>query len=167
MLFRLFGGITRTHRATNATFVFNDLLPNTPQGGTSLSHTGRNAHMGGSNFIFSRGLFFYPSLVTATSVSINITTSKKDPFRKGIQIILGAADAEICPPPLIKALQIYFKIKNSPINSPFFSYQNGKPLSHKSFTKDVRNLRSIGGLDPTHYDSHSFRIGAATGLPSS
>ena len=65
--------------------------------GTSLSHTGRNAHMGGSNFIFSRGLFFYPSLVTATSVSINITTSKKDPFRKGIQIILGAVDAEICP----------------------------------------------------------------------
>ena len=73
--------------------------------GTSLSHNGRNAHIGGSNFIFSRGLFFYPSLVTATSVSINITTSKKDPFRKGIQIILSAADAEICP---VKALQIYF-----------------------------------------------------------
>ena len=106
MLFWLFGGITRTRRATNATCVFNNLLPNTPQGeGYLVSHNGRNAHIGGSNFIFSRGLFFYPSLVTATSVSINITTSKKDPFRKGIQIILSAAEAEICP---VKALQIYF-----------------------------------------------------------
>ena len=61
MLFWLFGGITRTHRAPNANCVFTNLSPNTPQGrGTSLSHTGRNAHMGGSNFIFSKGQFFYP-----------------------------------------------------------------------------------------------------------
>ena len=104
-------------------------------------------------------IIFYPSLATATSVIINIKTSKTDPFRKGMQLILGATDAEICP---VKALQIYFKIKNSPINSPLFSYQNGKPLSRKCFTEDVRNLLSIGGLDPTHYAGHSFRIGAAT-----
>ena len=102
---------------------------------------------------------FCPSLATATSVNINIKTSKTDPFRKGMQIILGATGAKICP---VKALQLYFKTKNSPISGPLFSYQNGKPLSRKSFTEDVRNLLSMGGLEPTHYAGHSFRIGAAT-----
>ena len=111
------------------------------------------------------GVYFSFTLWLQAQQSVStLQRPTKEPFRTGMQIILGATDAEIC---LVEALQIYFKIKNSTINSPLYSYRNGTPLSRKSFTKDVCNLWSIGGLDPTHYACHSFRIGAATGVPSS
>ena len=101
---------------------------------------------------------FYPDGSDATSVSLNIKASKTDPFRKGINLIIGATGSEICP---VRALNNYLSTAN-PSTGPIFKYKNGKPLSRTLFTEEIRNLLSLGGLEPKHYAGHSFRIGAAT-----
>lgn len=101
---------------------------------------------------------FHPTASEATSVSLNIKSSKTDPFRKGINLVIGATDSEICP---VWALTNYLATAAF-LTGPIFMYKNGKPLSRKLFTEEIRNLLSLGGLEPRHYAGHSFRIGAAT-----
>lgn len=101
---------------------------------------------------------FYPNASDPTSVSLNIKASKTDPFRKGINLTIGATGSEICP---VRSLNNYLSTVTFS-TGPIFMYKNGKPLSRTLFTEEIRNLLSLGGLEPKHYAGHSFRIGAAT-----
>lgn len=45
---------------------------------------------------------------------------------------------------------------------PLFSFMDGSPVSRQFFTEQLKLALSFCGLDTNKYQSHSFRIGAAT-----
>lgn len=45
---------------------------------------------------------------------------------------------------------------------PLFSFTDGKPLSRHSFLKYLRQFLRATGNNPADFNTHSFRIGAAT-----
>lgn len=47
-------------------------------------------------------------------------------------------------------------------DGPLFCWRDGSPLSRPCLVDKVRQALRRGGVDPTHYSGHSFRIGAAT-----
>lgn len=63
-----------------------------------------------------------------------------------------------CP---VVALQQYMCLTKSKFG-PLFQYRNGRFLTRHDFTTEVRNLLEKGGIKPSDYAGHSFRIGAAT-----
>ena len=90
---------------------------------------------------------------------VKIKQSKMDPFRKGDDIYLCATDATLCP---IKAILPYLTIRPDHPNSPLFIFKDGSTLTHQCFSNILNTLLSRLGFDSTHYNTHSFRIGAAT-----
>ncbi|XP_056019237.1 uncharacterized protein LOC130054234 isoform X2 [Ostrea edulis] len=66
----------------------------------------------------------------------------------------------VCP---FLALQTFMDVRGhkSPVE-PLFSFMDGTPVSRQFFTDHLRLSLSFCGLDTNKYQSHSFRIGAAT-----
>lgn len=90
--------------------------------------------------------------------SVRIKVSKTDQFREGAQAILGATGAELCP---VTALLDYLNIRgNQP--GPLFCTPGGDPLTRAAFVAKVQAALASAGLDSSKFNSHSFRIGAAT-----
>ena len=96
----------------------------------------------------------YPQLLKVT-----IKQSKTDPFRKGVDLYLGATNGELCP---VKALLPYLAIRPERANSPLFIFKDGRPLTRQRFSNILNTSLSRLGYDSTLYNTHSFRIGAAT-----
>ena len=91
-------------------------------------------------------------------IQVRIKQSKTDPFRQGVDIYLGRTDTDICP---VRALLPYFVIRgNRP--GPFFVEENGGMLTRAQFSAKVRSILAALRLDEGNYNTHSFRIGAAT-----
>ena len=66
----------------------------------------------------------------------------------------------ICPcASLMDFLQLR---KHSVPTDPLFSFMDGRPVSKQFFTCHLRNALAFCNLDLQRYQSHSFRIGAAT-----
>ncbi|XP_070174273.1 uncharacterized protein [Littorina saxatilis] len=63
-----------------------------------------------------------------------------------------------CPVALLSA---YFQLR-SPGNSPLFACASGRPVLRKEFETVLKRALVFCQVDPSHYHSHSFRIGAAT-----
>ena len=116
-----------------------------------------------------RDIAFEPSLVSPVRMIVNNICSKTDPFRKGIKLTIGKTGENICA---VNAVKHYFSLLDTKEQKkPFFSFQDGKPLSRIRFVKEVQTLLEMSGVNPLHFNGHSFRIGAATaaaaaGLPS-
>ena len=91
-------------------------------------------------------------------IGINIKQSKTDPFRKGTMIFLGRSGHAICP---VEAITSYLAVR-SPQPGPLFMFETGSPLSRTALVKHLQEALQQAGLDPTLYNGHSFRIGAAT-----
>ena len=91
-------------------------------------------------------------------VKLHLKSSKTDPFRKGVDVVLGRTNNELCP---VTALLAYMAQRG---NSPgcLFKFVNGSLLTKQRFVKRVRDALSGCGLDPAKFAGHSFRIGAAT-----
>ena len=84
--------------------------------------------------------------------------SKTDPFRKGVEIVLGRTHNPLCP---VTALLSYLSIRGN--RSGFlFLFADGRPLTKARFISKVREALSHRGIDSSKYAGHSFRIGAAT-----
>eukprot|EP00794_Sanderia_malayensis_P012898 gene12898-biopygen10284 len=99
-----------------------------------------------------------PNAQQPTHLRMDVKSSKIDPFRQGVSLVIGATNNSLCA---VKALQCYLEL--SPFTSgPLFRYRSGQPLSRDTFTKDVRNLLSQCGFSSSEFAGHSFRIGAAT-----
>jgi len=92
-------------------------------------------------------------------LKVTIKQSKTDPFRKGVDLYLGATDGRLCP---VKALLPYLAIRPEHSNSPIFIFKDGRPLTRQRFSHLLNTLLSRLGYDSTLYNTHSFRIGAAT-----
>ena len=131
-----------------------------------------------SEFLVPDGTLFDPSthlsladlsLDTSSecwSISLLIKVSKTDQLRKGTTIILGSTNADLCP---VAALLDFLAVRGSS-PGPLFQLENGNPLRRKEFASQVQQALSSSGLDGLCFNSHSFRIGAATtasaaGLP--
>ena len=95
----------------------------------------------------------HPSVAT-----VNIKASKTDPFRQGVTIYLGRTDNDLCP---VAALAAYLASRAS-TPGPFFRFLSGAPLTRSAFVSRVSHTLSAGGIDPSKYSGHSFRIGAAS-----
>ena len=91
-------------------------------------------------------------------MKIFIKQSKSDPFRRGVNIYLGATDSVICP---VKAILPYLAMRGGQAG-PLFMTQEGHGLTHQMFSSKLNSLLITLKLDQKHYNTHSFRIGAAT-----
>lgn len=64
---------------------------------------------------------------------------------------------------LVRALQYFMQIrKHTSPKEALFSFMDGNPVSRQFFTENLQNSLAFCGLDTKRYQSHSFRIGAAT-----
>ncbi len=88
-------------------------------------------------------------------VKLRLKASKTDPFRIGVDVVLGRTANHLCP---VSALLAYL------VNNPGFLFQfaNGTLLTKPRFIANIRQLLGAEGIDPSRYAEHSFRIGAAT-----
>ena len=84
--------------------------------------------------------------------------SKTDQFRQGVKIYVGATDSTICP---VKAVLSYLAKRNSQ-PGPLFITKEGKAWTLTMFRTAFKSLLTELKLDKQCYDTHSFRIGAAT-----
>ena len=86
------------------------------------------------------------------------SSPKTDPFHKGFHLFLGCTGHHICP---VKALLPYLAVRGS-TEGPLFITEEGSPLTRHRFNTELSSILHAAGLETTHYNTHSFRIGAAT-----
>lgn len=101
-------------------------------------------------------------------VSIVLKHSKTDQARKGMKIVIGKTEDDLCP---VKALLTYLNARGSH-PGPLFQWSSGVPLCKSKFVDEVRLALETANLPAKEFAGHSFRIGAATtaasaGLPDS
>lgn len=95
------------------------------------------------------------------SVTIRLKSSKTDPFRKGVPVILYA-NSSLCPlTSLRKYLQSRTRMHHS-LQDPLFISDNHVALTRTVFISKLKVLLQTLNHDHTSYSGHSFRIGAAT-----
>ena len=95
-------------------------------------------------------------------MKLNLKVSKPDPFRMGVTLIIGCSGAEISP---VSAIFKYISHKSS-TDVPLFQLEYSAPLTRNRCRSLMRNLSATVGINPKHYASHTFRIGAATSVTS-
>ena len=99
------------------------------------------------------------------NVLIYVNFSKVNQFQKSFHVIPIPANAD-------PALDLYRHIKElySRVivadSSPAFMYNKTSFVNYRSFTKKLKELLSMSGLDPSLYSGHSFRRGGASYLYS-
>ena len=89
---------------------------------------------------------------------ITIKQSKTDPFRKGVHLFLGKTGTQICP---INAIMPYLAIRGAQAG-PLFITKEGKHLTRQLFSSHLNTILEEMKIDTSKYNTHSFRIGAAT-----
>ena len=97
-------------------------------------------------------------IVEPSLVRVTIKQSKIDPFRQGIHLFLGATEHTVCP---VKALLPYLVLRGRK-DSPLFIAAKGTLLTRQYFGTALSTVLKHIGLDDRQYNTHSFRIGAAT-----
>ena len=93
-----------------------------------------------------------------TFIRLTIKQSKTDRFRQGRFIYLGKTNCEVCP---VEAILQYLSVRGA-TPGPLFLSDDRKPLTRVAFCSEVSSLLEELGLTALHYNTHSFRIGAAT-----
>lgn len=91
---------------------------------------------------------------------ITLQASKTDPFRKGVIIRVFA-------PTAVKAMKAYANLLGGTANynAPLFTNtRTGHPISRQEVLAKLDELVAGIGLDPHHYNGHSFRKGGAQAL---
>ena len=93
-----------------------------------------------------------------TLLKVRLKSSKTDPFRKGVDVVVGRTNNKLCP---VAAVLAYLALRG---NGPgfLFKFQDGKLLTKTRFIEAVRSALDAARLEPKAFAGHSFRIGAAT-----
>ena len=90
---------------------------------------------------------------------LRLKQSKTDPFRQGVDIIIGRTSTELCP---VAAVLAYLASRGS-FPGPLFVFdRDGLPLSRVRLVTELRSALQACGFNGPQYAGHSFRIGAAT-----
>ena len=90
---------------------------------------------------------------------VKIKQSKTDPFRRGVDIYLGATRTTLRP---IKAILPYLAQRPNHHNGPLFIFEDGRSLTRQRFSSILDNLLLRLHFDTTQCNTHSFRIRAVT-----
>ena len=88
---------------------------------------------------------------------LQLKSSKTDPFRLGVRIVMGASTDCVCP---ILALSLYLNRRSNSCGA-LFRFANGRAVSRGWFCSNLQRVirnTGIGG----DFTSHSLRIGAAS-----
>ena len=93
-----------------------------------------------------------------TMVQVVLKQSKTDPFRKGVQLLIGKSGTDICP---VAALLDFLRLRGSDPGF-LFRFRDGTYLTRQRLVEAVRAALEAAGVDHSKYCGHSFRIGAAT-----
>ena len=106
--------------------------------------------------------------VSHISLTFIIKGSKTDQFQQTVSRTMPTTGTSTCP---VQAIRQYLKLRsNHHANSPLFIWHYGDHLTCDTLSYTLQHLAAAAGMDPSHFSSHSFRIGAATtaaavGLP--
>ena len=88
-----------------------------------------------------------------------IKSSKTDQFRHGQAVYIVKSDNDLCP---FTAMHQYLKYCGTKREVPLFKFRSGHPLTRHSCLKHLRSILTAAGYQPLAFNTHSFRIGAAT-----
>lgn len=95
---------------------------------------------------------------TPKMVQVKLKRSKTDQLGKGANVFVGRTQCQLCP---VAAMLTYMANRGTK-EGPFFTFQDGRPLTKPQFTTRIRAALQELGLPYQDYAGHSFRIGAAT-----
>ena len=93
-----------------------------------------------------------------TVVRLRIKQSKTDPFRQGVDLFLGKTLTDLCP---VAALLNYLVTRGGEPGA-LFHFKDGRWLTRQRFVEAVKTALRRAGVEEEKYNSHSFRIRAAT-----
>ena len=96
--------------------------------------------------------------VNPTLIAVHINQSKTDPFRKGVTLYFGATSHPICP---LAGILPYLALRGSQLG-PLFLTKDGVGLTRHALTTFLDTVLIKLGLHTGSYNTHSFRIEAAT-----
>ena len=97
----------------------------------------------------------------------NLRRSKTDQLQLGHKVYIHQVDNSTCP---YSAMQRYFsqaRLYSHKQVKPLFIFCNGDTLNRKNFLKQLRSMLKQAKLPSHHFNTHSFRIGAATSAAAS
>ena len=89
---------------------------------------------------------------------VTLKQSKTDQLKNGVTLVLGKTNQLLCP---VSSMMSYLVVRGSS-TGPLFIYPDKSFLTRDRFVDEVRRALHAVGVDPTLFNSHSFRIGAAT-----
>ena len=96
--------------------------------------------------------------LSPNTISIKLKHSKTDQFRKGVKLIMGRTNDDLCP---VTALPSYL-IHRGDAPGHLFQFDNHTPLSKSKFVNHVHPALLAANVPAHLYTGHSFRIEAAT-----
>ena len=109
-----------------------------------------------NSFIPEATLCYNDITFQINQISLNLKTSKTDPFRSGVIVRLAANGSALCP---VAALSLF--IQNHPSkHGPLFMFHDGKYLTRQKLSQYLQQFISSNPVQNISF--HSFRIGAAT-----
>ena len=91
-------------------------------------------------------------------VSVLLKRCKNDPFAAGTTVYLGRTGDILCP---VAAILAYIVIR-PPTPGPLFIFHDGSCLSRPRLVQALHQALTASGIDASHFNGHSFWIGAAT-----
>ena len=99
-----------------------------------------------------------------THAVIHLTTSKNDRYHQGADLLLPRLDDHrFCPVFwLARMAKLQHRYRNK--RNWVFITNHDTPLAMQEFRREFRNTIRLLGLDPSKFNTHSFRIGGATEL---
>ena len=89
---------------------------------------------------------------------VKIKQSKTDPFRHGVNLWLGKTDCTVC---LVTDILLYLAARG-PCPGSLFITSNRTYVMRQFFYSMLSTLLIRIGHSQKHFNTHSFRIGAAT-----
>ena len=92
-----------------------------------------------------------------THMTVFLRQSTTDQFGAGLLLHLGTTGDSLCP---VISMLSYLAIR-PPSPGPLFLFSDGSTLSRSRLVQSLRQVLPVVGVEATHYNGHSFRIGAA------
>lgn len=98
-------------------------------------------------------------------IVVHLRVSKSDPFRRGVDVPIGATGTDVCP---VSAMHHYLDLRARCTavegGDPLFVNEAGHRLSYTDFVSAVKVMCRQLGINDSLYSGHSFRKGGASAL---
>jgi len=100
----------------------------------------------------------FANIAQPSFIKVRIKQSKTDPFRVGVDVIIGHTGGKLCPVPAV----LNYLAKKGPGPGLLFRFEDGQPLTRQRLISSMREILQKVGIDRSKYSGHSFWIGATT-----